>query len=220
MSKSAGNSSIPQGDPSTGQRRPVVTVEGSGIPIRGNDIDTDQIIPARFMKVVTFDGLGEYAFYDQRYQENGSTKEHPFNDPKYQGARVLLVNANFGSGSSREHAPQALARWGIEAVIGESFAEIFAGNCTAMGIPAVAIPHSAVEELMERVETHPDTVIHINVRDGSIVADNLSYSFELAPASRSALIAGTWDSTSTLLANLDGINKTVADLPYMAGFSA
>jgi 3-isopropylmalate/(R)-2-methylmalate dehydratase small subunit len=172
------------------------------------------------MKVVTFDGLGEYAFYDQRYQEDGSVKEHPFNDPKYQGARVLLVNANFGSGSSREHAPQALARWGIKAVIGESFAEIFAGNCTAMGIPAVAIPHEEVEALMSRVEAYPETEIHVNVRQGSITADDLSFTFELAPASRSALIAGTWDSTSTLLSNLDGIRATAADLPYMRGFAA
>jgi 3-isopropylmalate/(R)-2-methylmalate dehydratase small subunit len=204
----------------SGSRKPVVTVEGRGIPIRGNEIDTDRIIPARFMKVVTFDGLGQYAFYDQRYDAEGNPKDHPFNDERFQGAKVLLVNSNFGCGSSREHAPQALARWGIEAVIGESFAEIFAGNCTAMGIPAVAIPHEDVVSLMDRVEAYPDTEIKIDVREGTIVADDLTFDFELPPASRSALIAGTWDSTSTLLSNLDKIKQTVSELPYMNSFSA
>lgn len=202
------------------QKNPVVTVEGRAVPIRGNDIDTDRIIPARFMKVVTFEGLGQYAFYDQRYGEDGSTREHPFNDSRYQGAKILLVNANFGCGSSREHAPQALARWGIQAVIGESFAEIFSGNCTAMGIPAVAVPHESIEALISRVEAHPETVINVNVREGTISADDLYFEFELPPASRSALIAGTWDSTSTLLSNLEDIHRTAAELPYLNAFSA
>ncbi len=205
---------------STATHNPVVRVEGRAIPIRGNDIDTDRIIPARFMKVVTFDGLGEYAFYDQRYDAEGNPKPHPFNDPRFQGAGILLVNANFGCGSSREHAPQALARWGIQAVIGESFAEIFAGNCTAMGVPAVAIPHEEIEALINRVEEFPETQITIDVREGTIVAEDLSFQFELSPASRSALIAGTWDSTSTLLSNLDKIRDTAANLPYMTGYSA
>ncbi|MFW5728280.1 MAG: 3-isopropylmalate dehydratase small subunit, partial [Spirochaetota bacterium] len=173
----------PEQGGSTAKHTKVVRVEGRGIPIRGNDVDTDRIIPARFMKVVTFDGLGEYAFYDQRYDAEGNEKLHPFNDPRFQGANILLVNANFGCGSSREHAPQALARWGIEAVVGESFAEIFAGNCTAMGVPAVSIPHEDVEALIDRVEEYPETQIAIDVREGTIVAEDLAFEFELSPAS-------------------------------------
>ncbi|MFP4483251.1 MAG: 3-isopropylmalate dehydratase small subunit [Spirochaetaceae bacterium] len=210
----------PEQGGSTAKHTKVVRVEGRGIPIRGNDVDTDRIIPARFMKVVTFDGLGEYAFYDQRYDAEGNEKLHPFNDPRFQGANILLVNANFGCGSSREHAPQALARWGIEAVVGESFAEIFAGNCTAMGVPAVSIPHEDVEALIDRVEEYPETQIAIDVREGTIVAEDLAFEFELSPASRSALIAGTWDSTSTLLSNLDQIRETAGRLPYMTGYPA
>ncbi len=210
----------PEQGGSTAKHTKVVRVEGRGIPIRGNDVDTDRIIPARFMKVVTFDGLGEYAFYDQRYDAEGNEKLHPFNDPRFQGANILLVNANFGCGSSREHAPQALARWGIEAVVGESFAEIFAGNCTAMGVPAVSIPHEDVEALIDRVEEYPETQIAIDVREGTIVAEDLAFEFELSPASRSALIAGTWDSTSTLLSNLDQIRETAGRLPYMNGYPA
>ena len=131
------------------------SVTGTGVPVRGNDIDTDQIIPARFMKVVTFDGLGEFAFFDQRFDDEDNQKEHPFNEPQFQDASVLAVNANFGCGSSREHAPQALMRWGIDAIIGESFAEIFAGNCLALGIPTVTADHETIVELQEWIDEHP-----------------------------------------------------------------
>lgn len=203
-----------QNHPSVGLRT------GRGIAVRGNDIDTDQIIPARYMKVVTFEGLGEYAFHDQRIGQDGSLKDHPFNDPRFQGASILLVNKNFGCGSSREHAPQALARWGIEAVVGESFAEIFAGNCVAMGVPTVTLSESDVAELMDRVESRPETELSLDIRAGVLHADDRDYAVEMPPAYRSALIAGTWDSTSVLLAGLDEIRETAARLPYLAGFRA
>ena len=143
----------------------VTAVTGTGIPIRGSDIDTDQIIPARFMKVVTFDGLGEFAFFDQRYDDDDTPTDHPMNQPRYQGANIMVVNGNFGCGSSREHAPQALMRWGIDALIGESFAEIFAGNCLTLGIPTVTAPPEQVERLQDWVEENPDGTIHIDIED-------------------------------------------------------
>lgn len=198
----------------------VTKVSGSGIPIRGNDIDTDRIIPARFMKVVTFDGIGRYAFYDERYGEDGKPRPHPFNDEKYQGASILLVNKNFGCGSSREHAPQALARSGISGIIGESFAEIFAGNCTAMGVPAVRLSASQVTELMDRVEADPTVQIEVDVRAGTVTCEDRSWEFDLSPAYRNSLLSGAWDSTSVLLEGIDDIRETAARLPYVSGFSA
>lgn len=196
--------------------QPVKQVSGRGIVVRGNDIDTDQIIPARYMKVVTFDGLGEYAFQDVRFAEDGTPKEHPFNDERFQGASVLVVNENFGCGSSREHAPQALMRWGIDAVIGESFAEIFAGNCTAMGVPAIRLDPKDVAELQEMVARDPSMEIFIDMEKNVVTAGSKSYSFNLPPAYRNALMAGTWDSTSVLLSNLQGIHQTAAHLPYVS----
>ena len=196
----------------------VKQVTGTAVPVQGNDIDTDQIIPARFMKVVTFEGLGEYAFYDVRFDPSGTAKPHPFNDDRYGGASVLLVNSNFGCGSSREHAPQALMRWGIKVVIGESFAEIFAGNCTAMGVPAVSVAPEVVRELVAAVEADPSTQITVDLPHSTVTVGQASYRFEMPPAYRSALIAGSWDSTSVLLSNLEGIAATTKRLPYLNGF--
>ncbi len=195
-------------------------VVGTAVPIPGNDIDTDQIIPARFMKCVTFDGLGEYAFYDARYHANGSHKVHPLNDKRFDGASVLLVNKNFGCGSSREHAPQALARVGIKAVIGESFAEIFAGNCTAMGIPTATVPQDQIEKLMAMVESNPSTSIKLDVKAETLRAGSESVRVEMAPAYRSAILADTWDSTALLLSGLEHIKTTADRIPYLHGFSA
>jgi 3-isopropylmalate/(R)-2-methylmalate dehydratase small subunit len=201
------------------QGQPVEKIRGTALPVRGNDIDTDQIIPARFMKVVTFEGLGQYAFNDARLDNEGNEKDHPFNDRRYRGASIMLVNRNFGCGSSREHAPQALARSGIEAVVGESFAEIFAGNCTAMGVPAITLSHEIVEELMGMVEADPSTEFRIDVRGNTLTAGDKSYTFELPPAYQNALLGGTWDSTSVLLSQLDQIRETAENLPYTHGFS-
>ncbi len=194
-------------------------VDGTGIVVRGNDIDTDQIIPARYMKVVTFDGLGEYAFYDVRYDADGSKKSHPFNDERYDGASILIVNRNFGCGSSREHAPQALMRSGIRIVIGESFAEIFAGNCTAMGVPTVILGAREVEEIMGTVEADPGTTISVDLPSSTITVGSQDYEFSMAPAYRSALIAGSWDSTSVLLSHVDAVEALGSRIPYLNDFA-
>ncbi|MFW6338256.1 MAG: 3-isopropylmalate dehydratase small subunit [Alkalispirochaetaceae bacterium] len=204
----------------SGIHQPIKRVQGRGIVVRGNDIDTDQIIPARYMKVVTFDGLGEYAFYDVRYDGNGNEKPHPFNDPKFDGASILIVNSNFGCGSSREHAPQALMRSGIEAIIGESYAEIFAGNCTAMGVPAVKLSHEEVEEIMSTVDSDPSTEISIDLPKGVLTVGGREYSFDIPPAYLNALTAGTWDSTSVLLSSLSEIDQTMRSLPYLNNFAS
>lgn len=200
-------------------KQAIKRVDGTGIVVRGNDIDTDQIIPARYMKVVTFDGLGEYAFYDVRYDADGSKKEHPFNDTRYDGASILIVNRNFGCGSSREHAPQALMRSGIRIVIGESFAEIFAGNCTAMGVPTVILGTREVEAIMDTVEADPSTTISVDLPTSKISIGSAVYEFSMAPAYRSALIAGSWDSTSVLLSNVEAVEALGARIPYLNNFA-
>ncbi len=198
----------------------VTRIAGTGIAVRGNDIDTDRIIPARYMKVVTFDGLGEYAFRDVRYSESGEATDHPFNDPRYRNASILLVNNNFGCGSSREHAPQALMRWGIRAIVGESFAEIFAGNCNALGIPAVTLEPQAIESLMRRVESDPSAEIEIDLREAELRCGRDRHPIGFVETYRQSLLTGNWDSTALLLESRAAIEKTASRLPYMSGFSA
>ena len=135
----------------------ITKVTGTAVPIKGNDIDTDRIIPARYLKEVTFARMGDYPFFDERFDASGKKKDHPLNDPEYKGASLLFVNKNFGCGSSREHAPQALYRFGIQAIVGESFAAIFAGNCTIMGVPTVTVSAKEMEQLMKSVEENPRT---------------------------------------------------------------
>jgi 3-isopropylmalate/(R)-2-methylmalate dehydratase small subunit len=190
-------------------------VSGTGIPVRGNDIDTDQIIPARFMKVVTFDGLGEFAFFDLRFDDEDEEKEHPFNEPQYQDASVLVVNSNFGCGSSREHAPQALMRWGIDAVVGESFAEIFAGNCLALGIPTVTADQETVEAIQNWVAEHPDGDIDVDVAAETVTYGDTTVDVEVDDAQRKALVEGIWDTTALMKANENAIAETAASLPYV-----
>jgi 3-isopropylmalate/(R)-2-methylmalate dehydratase small subunit len=192
-------------------------VEGSGIPIRGNDIDTDQIIPARFMKVVTFDGLGEFAFFDQRFDDDDNQKDHPFNEDRYQDANVLVVNANFGCGSSREHAPQALVRWGIDAIIGESFAEIFAGNCLALGVPTVTADSETIEALQAWIDANPDGTIEVDVADETVAYGGKTIDVTVNEAQRKALVDGIWDTTALMKSNTEAIERTAASLPYVGG---
>ena len=193
----------------------VTEVSGTGIPVRGNDIDTDQIIPARFMKVVTFDGLGEFAFFDQRFTEDDEEKDHPFNEERFQDANVLVVNSNFGCGSSREHAPQALMRWGIDAVVGESFAEIFAGNCLALGIPTVTADAETVEAIQDWVDEHPDGELDIDVAAETVTYGGETVDVEVDDAQRKALVEGIWDTTALMKSNADAVRETAASLPYV-----
>jgi 3-isopropylmalate/(R)-2-methylmalate dehydratase small subunit len=193
----------------------VKEVSGTGIPIRGNDIDTDQIIPARFMKVVTFDGLGEFSFFDQRFDDEDNPKDHPMNEDRFQDANVMVVNANFGCGSSREHAPQALMRWGIDAFIGESFAEIFAGNCLALGMPTVTADQETIEDLQDFVDENPDAEIDIDVAAETVTYDGTTVDVTVDEGQRKALVDGIWDTTALMKANQQAISETAEGLPYV-----
>ena len=190
-------------------------VSGTGIPVRGNDIDTDQIIPARFMKVVTFDGLGEFAFFDQRFDDEDNQKEHPFNEPQFQNANILVVNNNFGCGSSREHAPQALMRWGIDAVVGASFAEIFAGNCLALGIPTVTVSQEDAEALQAFVDENPDAEIDVDVAAETVTYGDKTVDVTVDDAQRKALVEGVWDTTALMKANANAVREKAKSLPYI-----
>ncbi|WP_408957685.1 3-isopropylmalate dehydratase small subunit [Natrinema sp. 74] len=190
-------------------------VSGSGVPIRGNDIDTDQIIPARFMKVVTFDGLGEFAFFDLRFDDDDNQKEHPFNEDRYQDSSVMVVNSNFGCGSSREHAPQALMRWGIDAIIGESFAEIFAGNCLALGIPTVTADSETIEALQDWVDANPDGEFDIDVEAEEVTYGETTIDVTVDDAQRKALVEGVWDTTALMKSNAGAVRENARELPYV-----
>ena len=187
-------------------------VTGTGVAVRGNDIDTDQIMPARFMKEVSFENMGEYVFYDARRDAAGELNDHPFN--RRTGASIIIVNKNFGSGSSREHAPQGLMRWGIEAVIGESFAEIFADNCTAMGLPAVTAEQATVERLQSFVEKHPDAGLELDVERARVVTPDEEVAVEIDAAAQEALVEGIWDTTAIMRANLTATEAVARALPY------
>jgi 3-isopropylmalate/(R)-2-methylmalate dehydratase small subunit len=201
----------------SGSERRIVSARG--LPLPGDDIDTDRIIPARYLTTVTFTDLGSHAFADERFDEGGRMRTHPFNDPRYQGAGILIVNKNFGCGSSREHAPQSLMRWGIQALIGESFAEIFSGNCTAIGIPAVRADRSAVDRLMEIVSRDPDALITIDLESKEISVLEECFPCDMPEGDRKMLSSGRWDTTGVLLANLPLIRETAARIPYLRGFS-
>lgn len=191
----------------------ITAVSGTGVSVRGDDIDTDRIIPARYLKAVTFDGLGGHAFQDERVGADGSRKDHPFDDPRYAGASVLFVNRNFGCGSSREHAPQALYRSGIRAIVGGSFAEIFAGNCLVMGLPLVA--SDRVGGWQDRIEAAPDTPVRVDLEAGTITLGDDTWPVEMPEEARRSLVSGTWDSTAALLAGDEGIGATAARIPYL-----
>jgi 3-isopropylmalate/(R)-2-methylmalate dehydratase small subunit len=198
----------------------ITHVSGTAVPIRGNDIDTDRIIPARYLKEVTFARMGGYPFFDERFGAGGALKAHPFNDPKYKGASVLLVNKNFGCGSSREHAPQALYRYGIQAIVGESFAAIFAGNCTMMGLPTVTVSREQIDLMMKTAEQNPQTQFNLDIENKSITFGEQRIAVDLPETYRSALTSGSWDSTALLRANLAQVKSTASHLPYMNNFAA
>jgi 3-isopropylmalate/(R)-2-methylmalate dehydratase small subunit len=192
----------------------ILNVTGRGLPLRGKDIDTDRIMPARFLVSVSFDGLERHLFEDDRKAD----PRHPFNDSRYAGASFLVVNANFGCGSSREHAPQGIARSGIRAIVGESFSEIFQGNAAVIGLPCFTAEHDAVSRLQTLVERTPDVTIEADIQSGAITASTLRIDAALPHALRDAFVSGQWNPTAMLLDRFEEV-KAVADrLPYILGF--
>lgn len=192
------------------------TISGRAVVVPGDDIDTDRIIPASFMKCVTFDGLGQYAFYDERFDEKGNSKGHPMDAPEHEGATILISGRNFGCGSSREHAPQALYRFGFRAIIAENFAEIFFGNSTKLGIPCLSLPAKELAELTAWAQANPSGEISIDLPNKELRAGDKTWTFIQPEAARESLINGKYDPLAFLIANKDVIAKTAASLPYMA----
>ncbi len=189
-------------------------VKGTCIPVRGADIDTDRIIPARYLRTVTFEHLGNHAFEDDR-KDGG----HPFNNSVFASATILVANANFGCGSSREHAPQALMRWGIRGFIAESFAEIFFGNCTTLGLPCVVASSENVKRLQEVVEANPSQFVEMNLASRTVSYGNEEILVDIPDGVREQLIQGTWDSLGQLIDANDQVTAKANNLPYTSNFS-
>lgn len=193
-----------------------IKITGKAIPVRGNDIDTDRIIPARYLKCVVFDGLGEYAFEDDRSQLKERGQTHSFDNPAFADAEVLIVNKNFGCGSSREHAPQAIMRWGkgIKAIVGESFAEIFFGNCVALGVPCLIVNETDAGKLQTVVEADPAAPVTVDLEKKEVRVGDVVVPCEIGEGPRQQFLEGKWDSTAELLAGKEQIAATAANLPY------
>ena len=196
----------------------VTKVAGRALPLRGDDIDTDRIMPARFLRGVSFEGLEQHVFEDDRKKPMHPYNRPPFDVAQFQGAAILLVNANFGCGSSREHAPQGLHRWGIDAIVGESFAEIFFGNSVMIGMPCVTASREDVQALMEKVEKNPQAEVRIDLAAGTCEVDGFRCAVSLPPKVREAFTTGAWDTTGMLLEDIDEVQATAARLPYVSGF--
>jgi 3-isopropylmalate/(R)-2-methylmalate dehydratase small subunit len=194
----------------------ITSITGRGVYVPGNDIDTDRIIPARFMKCVTFDGLGEYLFYDVRKNADGTDKPHPLNDPRFKGSTILLSGANFGCGSSREHAPRAIQKYGFKAVVAENFAEIFFGNCTTLGIPCATASREDIAKIAAAIEKNPQTEIVIDVAKQEIRFGGQTVKASFRETARDALVNGRWDAIGELLEGLPAVKAMPAKLPYLA----
>ena len=190
-------------------------ITGTAIALRGDDIDTDRIIPARFLKAITFAGLEAHVFEDDRREAAARGAVHPFDDPARAGARVLVAGANFGCGSSREHAPQALHRRGIHAIVAESFAGIFLANAQAIGLPCVTARRADVERLMALAETSPQQIFDVDLERQQVLAEGLmGVPVHMAPGAREAFLTGTWDVTARLLERYEEVERVAARLPY------
>ncbi|MFO8026830.1 MAG: 3-isopropylmalate dehydratase small subunit [Opitutales bacterium] len=194
---------------------PIQQVAGTGVYVPGDDIDTDRIIPARFMKCITFDGLGEYLFYDVRKTEGGEDKTHNLNDPRFSGASIIVSGNNFGCGSSREHAPQSIMRSGFKAVIAGSFAEIFYGNSTNLGVVCVTATDADRAVLAEAIEMNPELEITIDVNDHKIWFGDQYITCDMRPGARQSLLRGTYDPLDELLEGEEAVSETAGELPYM-----
>jgi 3-isopropylmalate/(R)-2-methylmalate dehydratase small subunit len=190
-------------------------IHGTALPIRGHNIDTDRIIPARFLRSVSFEGLEQHLFEDDRAQAGGV---HPLSNSAFAGATLMLVNANFGCGSSREHAPQAIRRLGIRAVIGESFSEIFFGNSVVLGMPCPTVTPEGAATLLALAEEEPQTIFTLDLHEMRVTGGNVSVSVSLPAAARESFLDGTWDATGLLLADYDAVRAVASKLPYMSGW--
>jgi 3-isopropylmalate/(R)-2-methylmalate dehydratase small subunit len=193
----------------------ITSVTGRAVNVPGNDIDTDRIIPARFMKCVTFDGLGDYLFNDVRRQLDGTEKPHPLNEARFKGATILLSGANFGCGSSREHAPQAIAKYGFKAIIAESYAEIFFGNSTTLGLPCATAAREDIAKIAAAVEADPALEVVIDVAQQEVRFGGQKVKVTFRESARDALVNGRWDAIGELLDGRDAVNVTAAKLPYL-----
>lgn len=190
-------------------------ITGRAVPIFGDDIDTDRIFPARFMKEITFRNALKYAFFDERFDADGNTKRHPFNEAEFQDSSILLANANFGCGSSREHAPKSLACRGIQAIVAQSFGEIFANNCVMLGVAAVMASKEDINRLQQHALMHPDEQYSLNLAEMVIKTENLTIPVTMPDSHRKTLIDGTWDTTAMLLANSELVEKVARRLDKM-----
>jgi 3-isopropylmalate/(R)-2-methylmalate dehydratase small subunit len=199
----------------------ITTIDGTALPMRGDDIDTDRIMPARFLKAVTFEGLEKNLFVDERAGSAAAQQAHgvhPFDNPNYSGATILLVNRNFGCGSSREHAPQALYRSGIRAVVGESFSDIFFGNSVMIGMPCLTVSALELREMMDRVEERPQSRLKIDLLAGTCELEGVKCTVSLPSHVRDAFVTGSWDTTGLLLERYEEVNAVAAKLPYVNSF--
>lgn len=194
----------------------ITQVSGQGVYVPGDEIDTDRIIPARFMKCVTFDSMGEYLFYDVRKNEDGSDRKHPLNDPRFKNASILLSGANFGCGSSREHAPQAIYRYGFRGIIAESYAEIFFGNCTTLGIPCFIAAKEDIMAIAKAIEANPQIEITLDVANERIRFGDQSVTAVIRDTAQKALVSGAWDMIGELREGEPQVAAVAARLPYMA----
>ena len=194
----------------------VEQISGSGIPLLLDDIDTDRIIPARYLRCVTFDGIGAHAFEDDRKQD----PNHPFNDARYRSGNVLVSGRNFGCGSSREHAPQSLMRWGVKAVLAESFAEIFFGNCTSLGIPCLCASRADLARLCDAIQQNSQVTLTVDLVAKKVTCGSTTITVEMPDSARTALVSGNWDFLGQLLANQPAIATTAAKIPYLSGFAS
>ncbi|MGC6367266.1 MAG: 3-isopropylmalate dehydratase small subunit [Candidatus Marinamargulisbacteria bacterium] len=193
----------------------IENINGTAVPILGNDVDTDRIVPARYLKEVTFDNMGEYLFYDARHNGDELNPEHPLNQPKFSQASIMVVENNFGCGSSREHAPQAIKRAGFNAIIGQSFAEIFSGNCKALGIVTATLDRDHLDALMKQVQAQPSNVLTLSVNDEYIqFGDSFESKISIKPSHKKAFIDGTWDELALLKLNHEKIKTVANNLPY------
>ncbi|HEV8317972.1 MAG TPA: 3-isopropylmalate dehydratase small subunit [Vicinamibacterales bacterium] len=193
----------------------ITSVEGTALPLRGDDIDTDRIIPARYLRAITFEGMERHVFEDDR-----KASAHPFDDPRFAGARILLVNGNFGCGSSREHAPQAIYRWGIRAIVGESFSDIFFGNSVAIGLPCVTATRADLDALMALVDRRPRTTVRVDLARLILESDTMTFEVRLPLPTQQAFVSGTWDTTGMMLERFGEVRAAAERLPYIKGFSA